>query len=185
MNPDKLNFIELIIDRGFTVTGQVFDLDGKPVRGATVTEFHEELYRQVRTTTDRTGEFVMTGVTHPALVIDAPGLAMQFYPLTNVAETNRVRINMARGDTLRGHVVTETGEPVEDAHVFTSVGTRTRIPFPWEAVTDATGAFLWTSAPAGELPKFSVYAFGFKNTHSVTLRADGTDQTIVLHPLNN
>lgn len=127
--------LEIVLTRGATVTGRVVDGFGAAVAGAMVraegAEKPRDVFfqrgRPVFAQTDEDGEFVLSGVAHGAVRVQARG--EEFQPgeplLLDLAPGERrdgVRLELQRGGALAGRVSGPDGEPVADVQVSTSSG---------------------------------------------------------------
>jgi RNA polymerase sigma factor (sigma-70 family) len=206
----QVNMTNLIfvMDRGFTVAGQVTDVAGQPVAKAEVRELNSLSYRRQKVSTDDGGAFVLKGVSgydstkgrspertasgaylirglvgvgKPSvkLVVQAEGFAPEIQTVDLVAPTNQVRFRLSEGYVFWGRVVDEEGEPVPNAVVQTDTGADGFWTYMWFSHADPEGYFEWRSAPH-EPALYWFEAPGYEVRRDVSLLADGSEHEIRL-----
>jgi RNA polymerase sigma factor (sigma-70 family) len=187
----NLNNLVLVINRGFTVTGQITDLQNRPIVKAGIKSLDNDDDKRKSAKTDKNGVFVLTGLSgeadvdggplHVKLAVQAEGFAPQSTTVTLSSTTNVINFTLAKGNIFRGRVVDETGGPIPNAVVRTDYDFKNQIvtQFNWTTHTDGNGWFEWNSAPAEE----SCYWFeadGYTVIRGMPLLADGSDHEITL-----
>jgi RNA polymerase sigma factor (sigma-70 family) len=178
----------LVIKRGFAVTGVVKSWMGDPIEGATVREFHEFGYRKLTCKTSSDGSFRLVGFSNPyndphfakkvKLVIEADGFAPELQNVLIDGQVNKASFVLNKGNIFRGRVVDDSGNPVAGAEVRNAG----QGIFNWQTQTDANGVFDWRSAPSDPLSIHFV-APGYEPLRQAQLVADGSDHEVRLRPL--
>jgi len=202
---DLTNLV-LIINRGFTVTGQISDQQNRPVVNARVKTLGQG--RSARTDehgvfslegvdefsistlppieTNENGAAVIRGLANRGpvrvdLAVQAEGFAPQTQRLELSGVTSVANFTLSPGNILRGHVLDETGAPIPNAVIRTDWDFKNQIAtqFDWTTNTDGNGWFEWDSAPA-EAICYWFEADGYSVVRSMPLLADGSDHEITL-----
>ena len=159
----------LVMDHGFTVTGQITDAGGNPVGNAEVGIVDGDPDKCQSTATDDHGVFTLAGVPgdadsgqeppvetnaaggfvvrglvaqgprHADLVLQAGGFASQTVKADLVQTTNVVNFVLPRGNVFRGQVLDEVGAPVANAVVQTDYDFKNQIPKRFDWTTRTDG----------------------------------------------
>jgi RNA polymerase sigma factor (sigma-70 family) len=188
---DLTNLV-LVIKRGFTVTGQITDLENRPIVKARIKSLDGDFNTRQSAKTDETGVFVLIGLLgetevdgqvplHVKLAVQADGFAPQTTTVALASPTNVINFTLAKGNIFRGRVVDETGNPIANAVVRTDYDFKNQIAtqFDWLTHTDGHGWFEWDSAPAEEIC-YWFEADGCTVIRGRPLLADGSDHEITL-----
>ncbi|HZO86087.1 MAG TPA: sigma-70 family RNA polymerase sigma factor [Verrucomicrobiae bacterium] len=153
-----------VIARGVTVEGLVVDANGEPVSGATVTEsiLVGNVRELARNKTDQFGQFRLEN--RPAREVILSAMGGGHATLSGVVNIQRdmkpLRLQLPVEQPLRGTVLDESGQPIEDAKIYVPDYRNDGIALEWKGRTDAEGRFIWRAAPTNELVVF-VEASGY------------------------
>lgn len=139
-------FILVQLERGFILRGQVWEADGSPAVGVTVTanEAGERiagtllamLRRPLGTTTDGQGQFVLTGLKPGKCTVEARSPeGGQDRVTVDITGDTEIELHLAAPGSLEVHVVGPQGEPLAGARVSASAP-GDDLP---ERLTDASG----------------------------------------------
>lgn len=183
--PESMN-ANLVIKRGFTVTGRVLDSEGRPAADAIVRELHNLDRRKQSTRTAGDGTYTLQGVavsfpdeSKMNLIVQAKGFAPQIQTVPCVEPTNIANFALTNASVFRGHVVDETGSPIPNATVWTGCGRDGLDKYEWQTRTDAEGRFEWDSAPS-EPVRLWFKGGGFTWMRDLALVPDGREHEIKL-----
>jgi len=144
-----LKNLVLVLNRGFTVTGRVTDLQGHPIAKARIRTIDGDTSKRQSTRTDENGVYTLDGVPgdaetyqsppletndnggaiirglatkdrmHVNLSVQADGLSSQSSIVDLTALTNVANFTLSSGNVFRGRVVDEAGNPISNAVVQT------------------------------------------------------------------
>jgi RNA polymerase sigma factor (sigma-70 family) len=158
---------------GTLVAGMVVDETGRPIPHAKVTEDHTWHEESASEYTGNGGRFQFANTSKKDLVLTVQ--ANDFAPLEVTVhpgdQTAALRLTLSKGSRLRGHIVSDFGEPLANAKIKLS-------NTEWAAFTDADGKFEWPTAPAEEA--YAISAPGYDSKSKVSLTADGSEHEITL-----
>jgi hypothetical protein len=145
----NLTNVVLVMNSGFTITGQVTDAQGQPVGNADLKILNGDRSKRQSAKTDDFGVFTVTGVPgdadsyqqppvktnnaggvviwglaaqgplHADLAVQAEGFAPQTTKVDLLNATNVVNLTLSQGNIFRGRVVDEAGNPIPNAVVRT------------------------------------------------------------------
>lgn len=171
----------MTVKPGFTVAGQVVDEAGKPLANAKVTQNHFFVKPGSSVFTDAQGHFSFRNarVGTLNLTIAAVGHAPTNHLFQVQPATNEFRYVLPVGRELRGRVLDEDSQPVDQARITTGPSPRNTQTIEWTGHSDATGRFEWLAAPAYQ-ESYLITAPGFMMETNLQLHADGTEQLITL-----
>jgi hypothetical protein len=160
---DLTNMV-LVINRGYTVTGQITDPQNRPIANARTKTLDGDSSKLQSTQTDENGVFTLTGVPgncasyqQPALetngrggviirglvgegelqvelATQADGFAPQTTTVKLLSATNVVNSTLSLGNIFRGRVMDEAGNPIPNAVVKTD----------WDFKNQIRAQFDWT-----------------------------------------
>ena len=172
------NKLVITLPPGFSIKVLVEDLSGNPIAGARVRQVELNSEHDNSKTTDASGTFEYKAMAagEIMLAVQADGFAPVVKTLDLSSNVDALKFQLGPGQTLRGRIVDEAGNPVPKAFVETTRG-RDKIRFSTNA--DTEGRFEWNSAPAEPL-LYSVLADGFDRAYAQSLPADGSEQVIKL-----
>lgn len=167
---------DFVLSRGARVTGVVFDVDGKPARGAKVwVGHHPYMIGTQRGLAHDDGSFTFAHVPFGSIKVGAEqkGRAMIEKPLEVTAEAasrEGVELRFSAGHKLAGKVQDSDGNPIAGASVLTR---RNPSDFDISTRSDANGHFELVGVPEGTI-QVDAYASGFESAtlHGVTLDRD-------------
>jgi hypothetical protein len=172
---------DYVMKKGIAIRGTVVDGEGKPIAGARV-QPGEDAYTRPAVNSDDQGAFRLPNAEPGEVVVTVS--KESFAPEVTRAAVREgmapLRIQLAKGQTLRGRVVDKQGNGVAGATVVADQWRQVRT-LKWSTATDAEGRFLWNGAPA-EAVKFDVYKRGYMSTRNVSLKASDAEHVITLLP---
>lgn len=171
---------EFRLRRGLVIAGRVEDLEGNPVGAAKVWFGRPNFGNRRETTTDAAGEFQFRNLdtnvgdvdhAREPISVSAPGFESAVTNLVMAQVPARVVLQLSKGTVLRGRVVNEKGEGLENAAVLLQGNQSGRDEAPWEfrTVTDTEGRFRWDGAPPREL-LFTFFMQGYQARRDVALK---------------
>jgi len=143
----------MVMKKGLTVTGRVLDLDGQPIKAASVaqgSDRHGSHYPSTKS--DSEGQFKF-GNARPAemvLTVQAKGHSPDLKQITVRKGIEPVEFCLEPGHTIRGRIVDPAGNPIAGAFVAADTW-RGHRSLRWRVDTDAEGRFQWDDAPADEV----------------------------------
>jgi hypothetical protein len=158
---------EVVLDRGRTLSGRVFDGKGTPVAGARINAQLTGTYDRVTELSDAQGQFNLGGLLSGT--IDVETHAQGFAPLATRIEISKdadpdpIQLVLEKGGLVQGTVRTRRGQPVIGAIVRLSPRTL-RSNWNRMATTDARGSYELKDLPGGPV--------------TVTLLGAGNDQFV-------
>jgi len=167
--------------KGYTVTGTVRGPDGRPLAGVKVRQGSDRfssLDPQTKTDADGWFRFSNAQPGEMILTVHAPGLAPDLVTITVTKNTPPVEFHLQPGNTIRGIVINQAGEPVPGAFVAADTWRKHR-SIQWETRTDDQGRFTWTEAPKDEV-LFDMGKRGYMNVRKHALVPSDQEQLIVL-----
>jgi len=138
--------------RAASVSGVIYDSDGRPLQGARIMAGKDFAQRLARSWTNEDGKFDLTGLAEGAIVLTVH--RADFGPDLKVVETKRgetvtTELSLNAGRIVKGTMKDENGRPVPEREVisttwrgFTTLGLR--------AMTDHAGRFELRDAPKDE-----------------------------------
>lgn len=156
---EDLTGVDLVLGPGGVLSGQVTDLDGDPVAGASVTGYSNGGFMSAPATTDLDGRFLLDGVpvgqvavrvTHPEFTetwwpaADSRAGA-QLLTVTDGSRTTDVDLEVRRGARIVG-VITSAGAPVAGA---TITAWKDGGATPIEAISAVDGTYAVTGLAPG------------------------------------
>jgi len=170
----RLLTLEISLDMGAVVKGQVTDSRGGPLQGAQVTASGSRSGAE----TDAEGMYVLQRLEPKEtwVRVSAPGCAPERRQVVPSRMGATLNFRLFPGHRIVGRVVDEEGKPVAGAHVrayagyFGSLG---------EMQTDPEGTFRLDSLPEGKAYLY-VYAEGYSNPYT-TINTDQKDVSITLY----
>ncbi|HEY0712022.1 MAG TPA: carboxypeptidase regulatory-like domain-containing protein [Polyangia bacterium] len=160
--------VEVVLDRGRTISGTVAMQNGAPVADAVVTvpfgpvEFMREGQPGTRTTTDAQGRFEVVGlppIDDLDVIANAPaGKAQRRLRLT-MADQRDLRLVLEPQGEVTGTVLDRERRPAANARVIAAIGEPRG---PWSRVThtDSAGAFRITGLATGPLVVSAIHEDG-------------------------
>ncbi len=174
----------LVVKRGFAVTGRVTDVQGSPIFGASVKEYHNFGHRKLATETDWNGEFLMLGLSGEddptaEITVEAKGLTPQLRKVDLLQSTNVANFSLTSATPFRGRVLDESSQPLAGVACRTDSDDHRRQPFRWFTHTDAQGSFEWDSVPA-EPTLFWFELDGYEVIRDRLLKSNSSDHEITL-----
>jgi RNA polymerase sigma factor (sigma-70 family) len=174
---------EFVMTRGVAVIGMVVDQKGNPIAGAEVStiEVRYVVNATGNTVTSRTdGRFAFPPqTTGPiALTTTARGYAPDLQRLTVADGMAPVRIVLSPGNTIRGRVMDQNGNPVQGAYVRAS-SWREMNSLQWTGVTGPDGRFIMHNAPADAV-EFMVESDEYHDLVIKSLTAGDGETTILM-----
>jgi RNA polymerase sigma factor (sigma-70 family) len=205
----NLTNLVFVIDRGFSLSGQVTDSENQPVAKVRVRVIDGDRSKTRVGQTDNNGVFHLTGLAgeasgyhssplqtnesgavivrglasegpvHVDVTFQAEGYASQLRKIEFAGASNIVNQTLFPGNVFRGRVVDESGRAISNAVVQTDSDREGIRWFQWSVRTDADGRFEWDSAPAGEV-LYWIEADGYKWKRDVPVVADGSDHEFTL-----
>jgi RNA polymerase sigma factor (sigma-70 family) len=158
----NLTNLVLVMNRGFTITGQVMDAQGQPVGNADIKILNgdpskrqsaktddfgvfavlgvpgdADIYHQPPLKTNNAGGVIICGLTgqgqlHADLAVQAQGFAPQTTKVNLVNATNVANFTLSQGNIFRGHIVDETGNPITNAVVRTDFDFKNQVETRFE-----------------------------------------------------
>ena len=167
---------DIVMKRGFTITGVVTDLRGAPIEGAVVTMGFTGFPEENRgvANTDREGHFVFRNASASTTQVEvrAKGFVLQRKGINLSPGMQEIRFLMARGEILRVRVIDEAGHPVSGAILTSHVEGLSE-------KTDGGGRLTWISAPVRPF-MLGVRATGFPEANEA-VEAGERENVITLH----
>lgn len=170
--------------RGITLTGRVFDQNGKTIpkphvwrsRGEKATDGSDE--GTFRIASLNPGEIEFT--------VGADGFAPKPLSVTIQPGMEELRVELAAGGVLRLRMVDDVGNVIPDADVRLASSPfddgRPRLTVDWSAHSDAGGMVEWRSAPTDREVEIYSYKEGYTQSRGQRFRADGESHDVVLKP---
>jgi uncharacterized GH25 family protein len=154
-----------VLKRGLMVRGRVLDGTGNPVAGAKVW-FGQRYYSdRQQTGSDAEGKFSFNNIKDGEGLFSAmaSGYAAASKTVAVAPEMPEIIFRLQPGNTLRGHVQDEAGQPVANAQIgLENNGMNSpENALDFSAHTDSNGDFTWDSAPAATLTLY-VFHDGFE-----------------------
>jgi RNA polymerase sigma factor (sigma-70 family) len=166
---------------GILVAGAVVDESGHPIPHAKVTEDRYWSEPSASEQTGNGGRFQFANTSNKDLVLTVQ--ANDFAPLEVTVhpgdQTDALRLTLSKGSRLRGRILNDFSEPIENAKIRLSSTESGWPKFEWAVFTGADGKFEWLSAPAEET--YAISASGFDSQSKVSLTADSSEHEITLH----
>jgi protocatechuate 3,4-dioxygenase beta subunit len=126
-----------------------------------------------RTITDDAGRFSLTVPDEANTLVVIPRLYMLNYEQVATGGDKEVVVRLKAGNTLRGRVIDEAGQPIKDVHVVLSNNT-------WDKYTQSgtDGKFELPGVP--ESATYAVLKRGFTDERNAELSVANADNTVVL-----
>ncbi len=173
-----------ILTKGLTVTGQVVDAQGRPIKGAR-TVMGRDVWgsKHPTATTDERGAFSLENCPAGGTIVtvQANGFAPRIHDVTADERTPPVVVRMTEpGATVRGRVVDIAGKPVAGAFVAADTWRGNR-SIHFRVDTDKDGRFEWRSAPK-DVVLYDIGQDGYMASRGVPLTASDREQTVILYP---
>jgi RNA polymerase sigma factor (sigma-70 family) len=165
------------LQSGLIAYGRVVDAAGDPVSMAKISSaWHEE-----GVLTDADGQFTVRRLPRGeiTLVATAPSFAPK--PFVAIGGGKALRVELEAGGVLSARILNTHGDPIAGATLLLDEGFGVG-SLGWDDRTDADGWVHWRSAPRNETRSFTAHAPGYRMSRGVSLRTDGTEQTITLNP---
>ena len=173
-----------ILKKGLTVTGQVVDADGRPIKGARAVMGRDVWGSKHPTaTTDERGAFSLENCPAGGTIVtvQANGFAPRIHDVNVDERTPPVIVRMTEpGATVRGRVVNIAGKPVAGAFVAADTWRGNR-SIHFRVDTDKDGRFEWRSAPK-DVVLYDIGQDGYMASRGVPLTASDREQTVILYP---
>jgi len=162
---------------GLVAFGRVVDTTGDPVAGARIASaWHEE-----GVLTDADGQFTVRRLPPGDVLFVATALGFAPKPFNAVGGGKAIRVQLETGGVLRARILTTNSEPIAGATLLLDEGFGSGA-LGWDDKSDADGWVTWQSAPRNETRTFTAHAPGYRMVRQITLRTDGSEQTISLIP---
>ncbi len=173
-----------ILKKGLTITGQVVDADGRPIKGAGAVMGRDVWGSKNPTaTTDERGAFSLENCPAGGTIVtvQANGFGPRIHDVTVDERTPPVVIRMTEpGATVRGRVVDIAGKPVAGAF-FAADTWRGNRSIQFRVNTDKDGRFEWRNAPR-DVVLYDIGKDGYMASRDVPLTASDREQTVILYP---
>lgn len=173
----------LKLNRGLRIDGVVKDVEGHPVKGATIGFGRDRVASNAlpENPVDAEGRFRLAAMpgTTAILTAKAPGFAPAQVRIPMKNSPQEVTITMEPARALTGLVVDSEGKPLSGVRIFMDTWHDTRT-LTLGVDTSADGRFEWKDAPADEL-KVDVMKRGYTDARGVTVQA-GRENRITLLP---
>jgi len=177
----------LTLRRRYLLAGKVISGEGMPIADALVMAQSWDTAPYVakkNATTDKAGRFQIADVMNDrnpphgtAILVQAKGFAPEHRTVQLRPGMEELIVRLSKGNTLRGVVVDIHDKPIDSVYISAdSFWLSARV---WEGRTDASGRFVWDSAPA-DGARLSFFREGYREVFDEDLRADGSEQRIVL-----
>jgi protocatechuate 3,4-dioxygenase beta subunit/peroxiredoxin len=169
----------MVMEPGIRLEGTVADSQGQPIaRAEVMLASGENLGKRQKVQTDTAGHFrfALFEAVEAQLFVQAKGYAPEHRPISIERGIKPISYTLAKGNSLRGRVTDESGQPVEGAAV--AVGSWDNLPLlSWRAQTDSDGRFTWDSAPSNPVS----YAFTKAGFNLVTqeIVAGASEETTI------
>lgn len=167
---------------GGSIAGMVVDTQGKPIRGAVVTNHGNTPQPHQQTTTDAEGRFVLHDLAKSYVGYEIRVAAEDYAPELievkpgSVETPGNVTVTLEPGHTLRGRIVTEDGLPAKGATIAVRSGVY--VSELGETITTGdSGEFFLKSLP-GEI-RLDVGLKGYASRHSAPVTLDGADPVTI------
>ena len=169
------------LNKGVALEGIVSDLAGQPIRGASVALGSDRfLSYYPMPKTGKTGRFsfgnVRTG--EAVMTVTAPGYAPELLRVAVHKDMKPVEVKLGPGQVFKGRVLDGDGKPVAGCMVLVDSWRGSR-NLRWSVNTDASGRFLWDSAPADEM-SIDAGKEGFIYVRDTVMKAGEAEHVITL-----
>jgi peroxiredoxin/protocatechuate 3,4-dioxygenase beta subunit len=184
----------ITMERGLSVTGQVNDESGQPVKGASVYCSKKSNIDNWHTaTTDENGHFTFKNLPEAkgqSIFARADKFAPEMKDGIEIkAGMSPINIVLKSGKTIKAKVVDTNGKPIPKVWFAIERWRAHRLlteQFGERKVTNDAGVFLWDSAPEDEvvfdlLPSGGNTS-GFRTLRNQTLKPDDTEHIFTLQP---
>ena len=172
---------EMVMKKGLTVAGRVFDAQAQPVAGASV-GLGRGLYHIdcLKTNTDASGVFRFTAAKSGStfLFVQAGGYAPGLKSIEVGTDTGPFDFHLDTGRVIQGRVVDVEGNPLPGVKVSAN-GWRGDQFLDWNTTTGTNGAFEWTDAPADEV-QLAFQKAGYRWVGKFTVSPDSTNVVVTL-----
>ncbi len=142
----------MVMRQGFTLSGYVFDVNDRPIGGASVIQGSTRFAHYPSTQTDNEGRFKFENARPGPMVltVQATGYALDLKDLTLNKGMEPLEFRLEPGHTIRGRIKDTEGNPIAGAFVVAD-SYRGHRALEWRVDTDAEGRFEWNEAPADEV----------------------------------
>ena len=176
----------MVMRRGFTVSGQVLNLGGQPIKGARIirgsTRFIDAERIMVSTNTDDQGKFrfINADPGKMTLTVKADGFAPALKQIIVHKDTLPVEFRLESGSTIRGQIVDSENKPVAGALVTANRWQGHR-SIDWQSKADDSGYFEWDNAPEGEV-LFNITKAGYMSICDFPIVRDNNEYAIEMYP---
>jgi RNA polymerase sigma factor (sigma-70 family) len=182
--------LKLVIRKGATVTGHIYDSSGRPVGNALVRERHNWGWRRLTTRSEADGHYTLEGLWDPRgpevkLVVQAEGFGSQQQLVHLDATTNHLDFILKESPVFRGRVIDEHGVPLAEVTVRTDVeSSEDGTKYEWLDITNVDGRFEWNSAPV-ESTMFWFEKSGYETIRMMPFVPNGADYEIILRRIGS
>ena len=174
----------IILKKGLTVTGQVVDAAGQPVKRARVVMGRDIWDSNPPTaTTNESGAFTLENCDRGSTIVtvQAEGFAPQICDVRVKERAPSVEIRLTEpASIVRGKVVDVRGKPVIGAFVAADTWRGYR-SVHFRVDTDRDGQFVWRSAPK-DFVMYDIGHEGYMASRHVPLIASDQEHVVTLHP---
>lgn len=174
---------ELVMKKGFTVSGGVFDIQGRPIAGAFVGLGQGRYYSDfLKTTTDPEGAFRFNNAKsgNTFLFVQARGFAPDLKSIEPGNDSGPFNFRLEPGHFIHGLVIDAQGNPLPGVDV--SVDTwRSLQLLSWHTTTGTNGVFEWVDAPADNV-QCDFLKEGYRSVSDLDLSPNSTNDVVTLRP---
>jgi beta-lactamase regulating signal transducer with metallopeptidase domain/protocatechuate 3,4-dioxygenase beta subunit/peroxiredoxin len=174
---------ETVMKKGLSITGQVIDGEGRPVRGATAVLGHDIWGTDPPTgTTNGDGRFVLENCQAGSSIVtvQADGFSPQIHDVQVDANSKPISIRLGPPAILKIRVVDADGRPIAGAHIAPDTW-RGHRSIMHRANADAAGRYEWGSAPTDSV-QYDILKDGYMARRHYPITASDQVQTVVLYP---
>ncbi|MHC5539201.1 carboxypeptidase-like regulatory domain-containing protein, partial [Singulisphaera rosea] len=143
----------MVMKKGLVLEGQVLDLEGRPIGGASVAQGSDRWGTEYPDTiTNAQGRFRFGGIKpgEVTLTVQAKGRAPDVKSMVLEKEGESVEFRLGPGRTIRGRVLDPAGQGIGGVTVVADTW-RSHRSIDFRAKTDKDGRFRWEDAPKDEV----------------------------------
>ncbi|MFH1370609.1 MAG: SMP-30/gluconolactonase/LRE family protein [Planctomycetota bacterium] len=173
----------MAMKKGIAIAGRVVDVNGKPIKGATVAQGSDRNGSEYPSTkTDEQGWFKFNNArpSEMVLTVQASGFAPDLKEITVYETMKAVEFLLGSGQTIKGRVVDANGNPISEAFV-TADTWRGHRSIEWRVNTDANGRFCWKNAPTDDV-LFDIGQTGYMSVRGRAMSPSDSEYVITMHP---